>query len=1104
MQEGKSYFRTPALSPDGRLLAFVYASDIWLVDSTGGNAERLTVHPAPNLHPRFAPDGSHMAFTSMRTGSGDVYMLPLGSGEVQRLTYHGRFCSVQDWSIDGRSVYFTCDREQQDQALYRVAVEGGTPVLLYAEPYEHLAHAMVSPDGDSILFNVVHNRWWRRGPNPFAPCDIWQGSAVPVAGEASATLRKLAGEATHNPYIGLNRWPLWTPDGTGIYFVSDREGQENIWYQSLESGELRQVTHFSTGRLCWPAIARQAGRIVFEHEWQIWQLDPASGETAPIPIQVRADTKQTPVYVEGWSRGFSELALSPDGKKVAFVARGEIFADFAEKETDKEQRQGPSFRVTRTDAREGQISWTPDSRSLIYISDRHDEPEVYRYDFLTNTETRLTNDPAPKWLPRCSPDGKWIAYIRDTHAVYLLNVQSGETHRFAEGSFVRVGDLAWSPDSQWLAYLSHDASFFSNIYVQHISETSAHQITFLSNITGENLLWSPNGRFLVFTSGQYRMEDQIVRVDLRPPDLLFREAEFEKLFVEKSDNKEQKAEDEKQQKKPEPEQQPDEQPADAPHGDEEQAEGEQPQGEQPQGEEPEATEESKDTASTSSETKVEIIFEGIERRLRFLSPVQMNADAQDISPDSRDLLLRAVVAGKVNLWSLPLDEPRQDQPPRQLTANSNGKHAIQFAPNGKLFYYLDDGQITIRKFPSGSDATTVYVRGDVTVDFNQEKYQVFGEAWRLLRDTFYDASFGGRVWQALREQFAPLVAGAQTPGDLTAVLNLMVGELGASHTGAYWYSRWMGNDGYTGLLFDPLEQSQRGLLRVAALVPDSPVAMLAEPPRVGEYLIAVDGEAITPQTNLDHLLQRTIEQRVVLRLAATPEGEAARDLAIRPIDAEDYAYLRYRAWVGTNKAYVHRMSEGRLGYVHVEEMSYGAYQQFLIDLDAETHHKAGVILDIRYNSGGHIATFILDVLTRRNVLISGFRGHLQTDPYHFSGNRTLKKPTVLVTNESSASNAEIFTEIYRRLGLGKVVGKPTAGQVIGTINWWLLNGSYFRLPIYSYSTLEGENLEGTGRKVDIDVAQPLGEWAAGRDHQLDAAIASLLETLESAGSSSTE
>lgn len=1099
MQEGKPYLRTPALSADGRSLAFVYANDIWIVDVAGGKAERLTAHPYANLAPRFSPDGTQIAFSSTRTGGGDVYVMPLSNGEIRRLTYHGRYCGVQDWSADGRHIYFTNDRERQGQAIYSIAASGGNPALIYAEPYETLSHAMVSPDGTSLAFNIVRNRWWRRGPHHFTPCDIWLGATVPARqedGAASIALpRKLTGADTRNPYVGLNRWPLWAADGLGIYFVSDRDGIENIWYQSLEDGELRQLTHFTAGRVLWPAIARTAGPIVFEHDWQIWQLDPTSGESAPIPIQMRADSKQTPTYVESWTRGFSELRLSPDGKKVAFVARGEIFADFADKEIDKEQRQGPSFRVTNTATREGQVVWTPDSRSLIFISDRHGEPELYRYDFATRTETRLTSDPAPKRLPRCSPDGKWVAYICGNDAIYLLNLKTGETHRFAEGLFVRSSDLAWSPDSRWLAYLSHDARFFCNVYVQNIAETTSRQITFLRNITGDNLLWAPNGRFLIFTSGQYRIEDQIVRVDLRPPDLQFREAEFEKLFEEKNEREKSPEKERAEAKKPgaeKPASEQDDQPAN------ERPDNESETAQAAQDEQPAAPEK-----PDKDPKQVEIVFEGVERRLRFLTPIQMNADAQSISHDSRDLLFRAVVAGKLNIWSLPLDEPRQDQPPRQLTANGSGKYAVQFAPDNKSFFYLEDGQIIIRKFPSGSDSIMLHVRGDVTVDFHQEKHQVFSEAWRLLRDTFYDPDFRGKDWNALREQYAPVIASAQTQADVATVLNLMVGELGASHTGTYWHWHWWSNDGYTGLIFDPLEQIERGTLRITGLVTDSPAALVADPPRSGEYLIAVDGTPITPETSLDYLLQRTVARRVLLRLASAPDGSNAREVAIRPIDSEDYQYLRYRAWIATNKAYVHRKSSGRLGYVHVGGMDYPDYQQFLIDLDTETHSKEGVILDIRYNSGGHIATFILDVLTRRNVLISGFRGHQLSDPYHLSGNRTLNKPTVLVTNAGSASNAEIFTEIYRRLGLGQIVGKPTAGAVIGTIEYRLLNSSLFRLPIYSYSTPEGENLEGTGRMVDIEVEQPLGEWAAGRDRQLDSAIDALLKSVAGARSTPT-
>jgi Tol biopolymer transport system component len=187
MQEGIPYLRTPALSPDGRSLAFVYANDIWLVNSSGGSAERLTVHPTTNLHPRFSPDGAYLACTSTRTGGGDIYVLPLKeNGDIRRLTYNGRYCSVQDWAADGQHLYFTCDREHQGQSIYRVSLTGETPTQLYAEPYETLAHATTSPDGSLLAFNVVRRRWWRSGPDPFSPCDIWLGNTRPAAPQDEA------------------------------------------------------------------------------------------------------------------------------------------------------------------------------------------------------------------------------------------------------------------------------------------------------------------------------------------------------------------------------------------------------------------------------------------------------------------------------------------------------------------------------------------------------------------------------------------------------------------------------------------------------------------------------------------------------------------------------------------------------------------------------------------------------------------------------------------------------------------------------------------------------------------------------------------------------
>ena len=1102
-QPARPYLRTPAISPDGTLVAFVHAADIWIVPIAGGVAERLTANPSGHGYPRFSPDGAQLAFSSGRTGQGDIYVLPLSGGAVQRVTCHDAYNAVESWSADGQHLFFSSARDQLSSAIYRVGARGGTPIQWISQPHERLNSLAVSPDGAQLAFNVSRDHWWRRGPNPYGGAEVWVVGSAPSADD----FRKIG------DYTGMNRWPLWAPDGQGLYAVSDRDGMENLWFQPLQDGETRKITSFAEGRMLWPAISADGRIVVFERDFGIWRLDLDTGMARPIPISVRPDTKITPVRVQTYTRELSELALSPDGKKVAFVARGEVFADFADKETDKEQRQGPSFRVTNTPFRERDVAWSPDSRRLVYTSDRHGDAEVYGYDFVTHAETRLTEGEGPKAAPSFSPDGKWIAYARGDTEIRLIDAETHADRPFVRASFNFSAAFAWSPDSHWVVFVARDARSFSNLYVQRIDEDAPHQITFLANLSADGPLWAPNGRFIIFTTGQYRAESQIARLDLAPTPPLFREAEFEKLFDRPTTNDQRPTTDDQR-----------------PTTDEEpRTENQEPRTEQAEDsketKEPvKPAEEQKPATADLSETEnqkskiqnqksIEIVFEGIERRLRFLTPTQMAADASCISNDSRDLIFGGSVAGKYNLWSIPLDEPRADQPPRQLTSGPSGKWAAQFAPDNKSFYFLDAGQIVIRKFPSG-DQTQLHISADVVVDFNREKRQVFDEAWRLLRDHFYDPTFRGLDWSAARAQFAPLVAGAQTYGDLLNILHMLVGELRASHLGAS--PAWSApvQDGYIGLLFDPVEQATSDQLIVAAVVPDSPAALAGIRP--GDELLAVDGATLNAESNLDALLQRTVGRRVLLRIkrglgaggqglepqpgTPTPNPQLPTpdicEVAVRPISADQYADLRYRGWVHANESYVHKVSGGRLGYVHIREMSYAAYQQFLSDLDAEIHSKEGVVVDVRFNGGGHIATFILDVLARRSVLLSVFRDRPPADAGHLAGNRVLNKPTVLVINERSFSNTEMFAEGYRRLGLGKVVGRPTGGAVIWTFSMRLLDGTWFSLPRIKVATPEGEDLEGTGRAVDVDVSLLVGEPARGKDSQLDAAVATLLEQID--------
>ncbi|MFC1719457.1 S41 family peptidase, partial [Candidatus Poribacteria bacterium] len=512
----------------------------------------------------------------------------------------------------------------------------------------------------------------------------------------------------------------------------------------------------------------------------------------------------------------------------------------------------------------------------------------------------------------------------------------------------------------------------------------------------------------------------------------------------------------------------------------------------------EKDEEGKDEKKEEIEP-VEIEFESVKHRLRFLTSLQTNAFVQCISPDSKMLVFRGQMTGKPNLWSICFDPDRKGDPPKQLTTTSGGKGSVHFAPDGKKIYYVDGGKIHHLKIAENGgrdgDPKALETRSEMDVYREEERMQMFHEAWRLMRDHFYDPQHHGADWNSVKEQFRPVVRGAQPQEDFHEILNLMVGELNASHLGAGGGGAGM-NDSYLGVDFDPVELETSGHFKVAAVLPESPAALPEEPLKIGEYVLTVDSVELSSQINVWDQLKHKARKRVALTVNDKPDMEGARDVTVQPIDHGTMTNLRYNNWIRENAVYVHDKSSGRLGYVHIRAMSYEAYLKLLVDLDTETHNKDGVVADVRFNGGGHIASFILDVLRKRSFVQSIYRDRPPTSSTNLAGNRILEKPLIVVQNEHSGSNTEMFSEGFRRFGLGKVVGMPTAGAVIWTTNVGLLDGTSFRVPFVKVATLDGQDLEGTARTVDIQVDRPLGEAAKNKDSQLDAAIEHLLKQID--------
>jgi C-terminal processing protease CtpA/Prc len=388
------------------------------------------------------------------------------------------------------------------------------------------------------------------------------------------------------------------------------------------------------------------------------------------------------------------------------------------------------------------------------------------------------------------------------------------------------------------------------------------------------------------------------------------------------------------------------------------------------------------------------------------------------------------------------------------------------------------------------------------VDFSREKMEVFRQGWSYLRDNFYDPAFHGANWETVRAEYEPLIAGSRTPDEMRRLLQLMVGELNASHLGAGAPAG--GNapaTGRIGLRFDRREYESSGRLRVTEVIALSPVAIVGGV-KPGDYLVAVDGRAIDQATNLDELLNYKIGRRVSLSISSTADGAVKREVVVRPVNGATERGLLYRQWVEKNREYVAKASNGRLGYAHMFDMSTASLNQLHIDLDAENYGRDGVVIDIRNNSGGFVNVYAIDVLARRGYLTMTLRGLSGTPARTVLGQRALNRPTILVTNQHSLSDAEDFSEGYRTLRLGQVVGEPTAGWIIYTWNQALIDGTNFRLPRMKITANDGSNMERNPRPVDIEVTRPIGETLTDRDSQLDVAVRELLKQLGAAKSTS--
>ncbi len=1087
------FFRFPDVKGDW--ITFTSEGDLWKVKISGGDAVRLTTATGEERFPKFSPDGQWIAFSGQTDGQDDIYVIASSGGEPKRLTYHPDRDQVEGWDKEG-NIIFRSMREAPHYyyKLYKIVKEGGFPVSIGLEKGAHITY---EPNGPRVAFNTValEFRTWKRYQGGWAE-DIYVGEI------AKADFKKVTEVGTLREWQGNYGMPMWHTDGR-IYFLSDRTGRGNIWSMTPDATDLKQHTFHKDFDARFPALG--GSTVVYQLGMDVWALDLTTGKTRKVEISLPTDRLQAQAKFIDPKQFIQDFELTPDAKRLLLCARGELF-------TIPTKGEGLVRQLTFTSGvREKFPRISPDGKSVAAFADAGGEEKLYLYPS-DGGEAKLLGTDNRGWhfWPNWSPDGKTIAFSNEECELILMDATTGKVST-ADKSSWEIRDYSWSPDSRFISYSWATDNYNSVIKIYDTKENKAHEVT--ENYTNAyNPKFTDDGKYLVFLSDKEAnpwldgAEMTYILKERTRPYIIALKAGTAFPFAVTADPV---AGDD------------DEGGPDGKHD-----------GKDDKDEIGKANKDKKDKKDKKGDdvekkevVKVEIDFANIVDRIAPFPVGAANYGALTTTGDKVFYLTWESKGMMGNDGEEDEDGPdgmkliRFDLKKKKAKKVAEGFESYDISRDGKKIVTMKDGVFTMMGIdeeggggggrgghgggddPDGEDDDKHIdlSEWDLRVDQRSEWRQMFFEAWRLQRDFFWDPNLHGVNWIAVRDQYGPLAARISTRDELNDLIGEMFGELNCSHTYVGGGDQRRPERRATGLLGVDVTREASGFYKIDRVIlgrpwqkgASSPLAAPGIDAKAGEYIVAINGRATNSVADYQELLLNKADDVVSVKLNSKPSLDGAREVIVKPLDNE--RSLRYWDWADGRRAYVEEKSKGKLGYIHLTNMGGDGLSQFTQAYQPQ-HNKEGMVMDVRYNGGGFVAEMILSHLNRgmfsMGMARHGYRYRHPSTAFHGH--------MAAVCNGETGSDGETFTEGFRRLGLGPIIGMRTWGGWVGIrSDKPLMDGGYLSQPEFTgWGVDDGKwMIEGWGTIPDIVIEDDPASMIQKKDPSLDRTIQYLLEKI---------